>query len=246
MKTSTRILFTALAVTIVLMTAVAIIFKAKTKDFIVKGDCNVITQERNFESFDELIIDGGINIEYILGETNTLVIEADSNLIQNIETTLIDRTLKITNNSSFRKQVNCKLTAPMVKEIRVLSGAKFISKDTIQSKTLNFTVNAGSSFSMIGNFDTIVSSINAGSNVTLVGSCKKMKASVNAGSKLQSFGMETDHLIVDANAGSKVVVNSKEMEASARAGSAIQYKEGAILKNIETSAGGSIKSTKGD
>jgi len=246
MKTSTRILFSALVILILIMTSVAILLKAKTKGAIVKGDGNVITQERTFGPFDELIVEGGISIEYILGESNSLIIETDSNIMKDIETILLDRTLKIKNNTSFRKQVHCKLTAPMVKEVSVLAGAKFTSKDTIQSETLNFTVNAGSSFSVIGNFDTIISSINAGGKATLVGTCKEMKASVNAGSKLQSIEMETDHLVINANAGSNAVVNSKEVEASATAGSTIRYKEGAVLKNIETTGGGSIKSTKGD
>lgn len=246
MKTSNQILFTALAVLIVLMTAVAIVFKTKTKDFIVNGDGNVITQERTFGSFDELVVEGGIRIEYLLGESNSLIIEADSNIIQDIETILMDRTLKITKNSSIHKQVRCKLTAPILQKISVSAGANLTSKDTIQSKDLNFIVNAGSSLSLIGNFERIVSSINAGSKVTLVGTCKEMKASLNAGSKLQSFEMETDHLIVDVNAGSNAFVNSKELEASSTGGSTIRYKEGAILKNIETSGGGSIQSKKGD
>ncbi len=246
MKTSNRILFTALAVILVLMTTVAIILKTNIKSIIDEDDGNIITELRTFDPFDELIIDGGISIEYILGESNTLSIEADSILMQNVETSLIENTLKISNNRPYRKQVNCKLIAPMVKEIRISAGTKFISKDTIQSETLNFTVNAGSSFSLIGNFDTIISSINAGSQATLVGSCKEMKASVNAGSKLQSFEMETDHLIIHVNAGSNAVVNSEEIEASSTGGSTIRYKEGAVLKNIETTGGGSIQSKKGD
>ena len=132
MKTSNKILLTALAVVIVFIIAVAINFKVKLKDYIIEGDGNIITQEQTFEPFDKLIIEGGLSIEYILGESNILIIEADSNLMQNIETSLIDKTLKIKNNTSSRKQVNCKLTAPMVEEIIVSSGAKLISKDTIQ------------------------------------------------------------------------------------------------------------------
>ncbi|MDD4746837.1 MAG: DUF2807 domain-containing protein [Salinivirgaceae bacterium] len=246
MKTSNRILLTSLAVIIVLMTAVAIIFKTKTKDLFIEGDGNIITQERTFEPFDKLTIEGGLEVEYIIGESNSLAIEADSNLMQNIETSLIEGTLRIKNNTSIRKQISCKLTAPMVKEITISAGAELTSKDTIQTGMLNFTVNAGSSFALTGNFDTLVSAINAGSKATLIGTCKAMEVSVNAGSKLYAFGLITDHLIVEANAGSNALVNSKELEASASAGSSIRYKEGAILKNIETSAGGSIKSKKGD
>lgn len=246
MKTSNKILLIALAILIVFITAVAITFKVKLKDFIIEGDGNIITQEQTFEPFDKLIIEGGLSIEYILGESNILIIEADSNLMQNIETSLIDKTLKIKNNTSIRKQVNCKLTAPMVKEITISSGAKLTSKDTIQSQPLDFTLNAGSSLSLIGNFDTIASTINAGSKATLVGTCKEMKVSINAGSELHSLGMETDYLVISANAGSNANVNGKELELSATSGSVIRYNEGATLKKVETSSGGSIRSRKGD
>lgn len=246
MKTSTRILFIALAVIIVLMTAFVSVLKVKSNSFIIKGDGNVVTQELNFESFDELIVEGGISIEYLLGESNLLSIEADSNLMQNIETSLMSRTLKITNNRSIRKYVKCKLTAPMVTKMSLLAGAKLTSKDSIQFGDLNFTVNAGSSLSLIGSFDSIGSSINAGGKATLAGSCKVMDISLNAGSKLESSLMEANHLIIKANAGSKAVVNCNELEAIATSGSTIRYNEGAILKNIDTSGGGSIRSMKGD
>lgn len=246
MKTSNKILLIAFAVVIVFITAVVITFKVKLKDFIIEGDGNIITQEQTFEPFDKLIIEGGLSIEYILGESNLLIIEADSNLMQNIETSLIDKTLKIKNNTSSRKQVNCKLTAPMVKEITISSGAKLTSKDTIQSQTLGFTLNAGGSLTLIGNFDTIVSAINAGSKATLVGTCKEMKVSINAGSELKSYRMETDYLVISANAGSNANVNGKELEVSATSGSVIRYNEGATLKKVETSSGGSIRSRKGD
>ncbi|MDD2196623.1 MAG: DUF2807 domain-containing protein [Bacteroidales bacterium] len=246
MKTSNKILLTALALLIVFIAAVAITFKVKLKDFIIEGDGNIITQEQTFEPFDKLIIEGGLSIEYILGESNLLIIEADSNLMQNIETSLIDKTLKIKNNTSRRKQVNCKLTAPMVEEITISSGAKLTSKDTIHSQSLDFTLNAGGSLSLIGNFDTIVSSINAGSKATLVGTCKEMKVSINAGSELKSQRMEVDYLVISANAGSNANVNSKELEVSATSGSVIRYNEGASLKKVETSSGGSIRSRKSD
>lgn len=232
MKTSNRILLTSLAVIIVFMTAVAIIFKTKTKDLFIEGDGNIITQEQTFEPFDKLTIEGGLEVEYIIGESNSLAIEADSNLMQNIETNLIEGTLRIKNNTSIRKQISCKLTAPMVKEITISAGAELTSKDTIQTGMLNFTVNAGSSFALTGNFDTLVSAINAGSKATLIGTCKAMEVSVNAGSKLYAFGLITDHLIVEANAGSSALVNSKELEASASAGPQFAIKRAQFLKTL--------------
>lgn len=242
MKTSTRILLTAFAIIILVMITVGIVLKTKTNNLFVKGDGNIITQEQTLEPFDELIIEGALSVDFILGESNLLYIKADSNLMENVEISLVDKTLKIKNNTYNRNQIACNLTAPMVNGIRISGGVKFSSKDTIQSNDLKFTVNAGAILSLIGNFGTIISSINAGGKATLVGTCKEMKASLSAGSNLQSFEMETDHLIIDASAGANAVVNSKELEASATAGSTIRYNEGAILKNIKTSAGGSILS----
>ena len=134
----------------------------------------------------------------------------------------------------------------MVEEITISSGAKLTSKDTIHSQSLDFTLNAGGSLSLIGNFDTIVSSINAGSKATLVGTCKEMKVSLNAGSELKSLKMDTDFLSIKANAGSNANVNSKELEVSATSGSVIRYNEGAIFKKMETSSGGYVQSRKND
>ena len=246
MKTSNKILLTALALLIVFMAAVAVTFKVKLKDFTIEGDGNTIVHEQTFEPFDKLIIDGAISIEYILGESNTLTIEADSNLIQNIEISLTDKTLKIKRSRSNRKQITGTLTAPMVNDITISSGAGLTSKDTIQAQTLDFIVNAGGSLSLIGDFDTITSSINAGAKATLAGTCKVMKVSLNAGSELKSHRMDTDYLTISANAGSNANVNGKELEISSTSGSIIRYNEGASLKKVETSSGGSVRSRKGD
>lgn len=245
MKTSSKILLTALAILVVFMATVAISFKVELKDFIIEGDGNIIAQEQILEPFDKLIIDGAISIEYVLGESNRLAIEADSNLMQNVEISVINNTLKIRRTSG-RKHFTGKLTAPMVSGITVSSGAKLSSKDTVQIQTLDFSVNAGGSLFLIGNIDTITSSINAGAKATLAGTCKVMKVSLNAGSELHAFGMDTNHLTISANAGSNAKVNSKELEASASSGAVIRYNEGATLKKVETSSGGSIRSRKGD
>lgn len=246
MKTSNKILLTALALLIVFIAAVAITFKVKLKDFIIEGDGNTIVHEQTIEPFDKLIIDGAISIEYVLGESNTLTIEADSNLIQNIEISQSDKTLKIKRSKSNRKHIMGTLTAPMVNDILLSSGAKLVSKDTIQAQTLDFIVNAGGSLSLIGNFETITSTINAGAKATLAGTCKVMKVSLNAGSELKSLKMDTDFLSIKANAGSNANVNSKELEVSATSGSVIRYNEGAIFKKMETSSGGYVQSRKND
>ncbi|MDD4671874.1 MAG: DUF2807 domain-containing protein [Bacteroidales bacterium] len=243
MKTSSKILLTALAILVVFMATVPITLKVKLKDFIIEGDGNIIVQEQILEPFDKLIIDGAISIEYVLGESNILAIEADSNLMQNVEISVINNTLKIRRTSG-RKHFTGTLTAPMVSGITLSSGAKLSSKDTIQIQTLDFSVNAGGSLVLVGNIDTIASAINAGAKVTLAGTCKVMKVSLNAGSEFKSHEMDTDYLIISANAGSNANVNSKELEASSTSGSVIRYNEGATLKKVETSSGGSIRSRK--
>ncbi|MDY0349158.1 MAG: DUF2807 domain-containing protein, partial [Tenuifilaceae bacterium] len=191
MKTSSKILLTALAILVVFMATVPITLKVKLKDFIIEGDGNIIVQEQILEPFDKLIIDGAISIEYVLGESNILAIEADSNLMQNVEISVINNTLKIRRTSG-RKHFTGTLTAPMVSGITLSSGAKLSSKDTIQIQTLDFSVNAGGSLVLVGNIDTIASAINAGAKVTLAGTCKVMKVSLNAGSEFKSHEMDTD------------------------------------------------------
>ena len=246
MKTSNRILFTALAVLIVLITVAAIKFKLQTNDNYVKGDGKFITYKQSFEPFHKLIIERGLKVEYGIGNSNALTIEADSNLLQNVVAKVEDNTLRIKYVRNRGKSLKCILTAPMVREIKLSAGARLNSKDTLEAQNLELTVNAGSTLNLMGNIDTIASSVNAGSKATLIGSCKELEVSVNAGSKVYAFGLITDHLIVDANAGSYALVNGKEIEASASSGSTIKYKEGAILKRINTSSGGSINSKKGD
>jgi hypothetical protein len=242
MKTSNTILFTAMAILIVLMTAVAIVFKVKSTGFTSVENGNKISREINLESFNRISVEGGFQVEYTVGNDNKLVIEADSSVMERIETSVSGNTLRIHLSRSSGKRIVCKLNAPVFEGLSVSAGGRFSSEDTLVVSNFEVNASAGSVINLIGKFGNVETDASSGSRINLAGTGEKIIASASSGSTNYFADMEANYAKLEASSGASIRINAKELEASASSGASIRYKEGGIIKNVESSSGGSIKS----
>ena len=113
---------------------------------VVRGSGNVIEEKRTVSGISgvELATQGNLTIE--LGDTESLRIEAEDNLLEYFETTVRNGILiiRIRNNTNVRttRPVNCYLTVKSVESIRIASSGDIQAPDL---KTVQFSVNISSS-----------------------------------------------------------------------------------------------------
>jgi hypothetical protein len=93
--------------------------------------------------------------------------------------------------------------------------------------------------------DNLSTSQSSGGMVYLKGSVAKLKSDASSGGMLRAFDLATDFLSADVSSGGGIEVTvNKEVNADASSGGFVRYKGQALIRDISTSSGGSVKRIK--
>ena len=104
----------------------------------VKGNGNVTEQVRQVDEFDQIKVSRGMNVYITQGSPTKVVVIADSNLHEIIETEVEDGVLKVTANENIRwaKEKKVMITVEKIKGVETTSGSNAWSKSQIMSENL--------------------------------------------------------------------------------------------------------------
>jgi Putative auto-transporter adhesin, head GIN domain len=147
----------------------------------VKGDGNLKKETRQVSNFTSLSSQGAMDVKISYGNSNSVVIEADENLLPYIETTVENGKLSIKS----KKNVNLKSTSKMVVQV---------SMTTINSLMLSGSgnIDGAGAFSSNGKTDIAVS---GSGNLTLdFDSFKDMDVSISGSGNIDLKGKATNSL----------------------------------------------------
>lgn len=93
--------------------------------------------------------------------------------------------------------------------------------------------------------DNLSTNQSSGGMVYLKGSVAKLKSDASSGGMLRAFDLATDFLSADVSSGGGIEVTvNKEVSADASSGGFVRYKGQALIRDISTSSGGSVKRIK--
>ncbi|HSV88875.1 MAG TPA: head GIN domain-containing protein, partial [Bacteroidales bacterium] len=173
----------------------------------------------------------------------SVVITADSNLIDQIETRVENYELIIENHKKRHQQKNIHVyvSGPYLQEISALAGAGFETVNQLNVPSLILTGNAGSQMEVNVIADTLRVTLNAGSGIKLRGKGGMFVVKANAGSRVDAIEFEAAKAVVTANAGSSTEVKAGELNITATSGSTVNYAGNPVLTNINLSSGASIQ-----
>lgn len=210
----------------------------------VKGNRNVITQNRNISSdFDALHVSYGIDVKLTMGSTTSLKLEADENLHDIIRTEVEDGVLRIyaEKNIYSSKKRTVYLTATNLNEIKVTSGAQVTSENTIKAEELNVSTSSGANAKLNLDVANVTCSSTSGSNANLSGRAEKLTVSATSGANIKAKNLES--LICEAKASSGSVVSvhaTQELDARASSGGNISCSGDPEIVKKNSSSGGNI------
>jgi hypothetical protein len=192
----------------------------------LQGSGNVVTQEEVITGFNRLEVSDGFHVDIRQGDTFSVVIRADDNLIEDVEVVKEGDTLKIglKPESSFSLQnvtLEADVTMPALRAAD-LSGGSHLGGE-IQAGDVTFDLNGGS-------------------HVTLSGSAENLTVDVNGGSHAKLANLAVVDAYVKANGGSHVTVDpSGRLDAEASGGSHVRYLGSPTLGTIDADVSSSIK-----
>lgn len=252
MKTSNKLLLAAFA----LILAGTIVIMIKVKSFVSetisvhnneKIELSGEIEEKNIEinHFTRLKVEGAVSVELVKGNSNSLVVKADTAILKHVK---IDQnenklTIKLVNMKNKRIRANIKLTTSdmNIEKISANAGAKLNVTDTISAENIDIDVNAGGHGNFPVSCESIQCSANAGGFATLSGKADKFRGSANAGGHVKANSLYVKKADANAVAGGHIFISvSEELNADCTAGGVVKYSGNPTNKNVNTSAGGRV------
>ncbi len=192
----------------------------------IRGSGNVVTQEEAITGFDRLDVSEGFQVDLSQGDTFSVIIRVNDDLVEDLIVVKQGSTLKIglEPGSSYNLK-NVTLEADIT--MPEMTGA-----DLAGGSHLNGDVEIGD----------VVFNLSGGSHVTLSGSAGDLTIDAGGGSHAKLADLLVVNASVDARGGSHATVNpSGTLDAVARGGSHVTYLGSPTLGTIDTDGSSSFK-----
>jgi hypothetical protein len=179
-------------------------------------------ETRAISSFDKIDVFGNVIVELIKGSEEKLVIESEEIDMENINTRMDGKTLKISNSKemySAAKTVRITLTYIQLYEITSKGGADVKSEVPLTADRVVFNASSGGNIYVDLDVKTMQSSVGQGSLIVSAGKCINLETEVNSGGVFSGFELECESAVVQSSSKGKVKLNvSKSLEANANTG----------------------------
>lgn len=209
---------------------------------IKEGSGNIVSETRTTGGFDGVRVGGGFEVDITKGETHSVIIEADDNLIRNIETNVNNGMLVIkSRNNSRNAHLKAIITTPELNRVDASASANVDVKGAFTSPgDVHYEASSAADIKA----DIITPEVNtnasSGGEITLTGRTRKFKGSASSGGVIDAKNLLSEISTADCSSGGTIkVFASVQLDASASSGASIVYKGGGKVKK-SVSSGGSV------
>jgi hypothetical protein len=209
------------------------------------GNGNVVTEERHLnESFDKVKGSAGLDVYLTEGSENKVVVEADENLLDIIETNVINGKLTIRANKNIgrSKAKKVHVTYEKLVSIEASSGADVIGNSVIISETLNLDSSSGADLEVEVMSKNLYAETSSGADIVVSGKTMKFTAKASSGSDLKAKKLNAIDCNARASSGADITVNVKDrLDAKASSGGDVRYYGNPEAVSKEGGSSGSIR-----
>ena len=211
------------------------------------GSGNVVTQEFALRGFDKVDVSHGFKVDISQGDTFSVVIRIDDNLVQYLEVVKRDSTLKIGPKpfppySLRNATLEAKVTMPELTGLDLSGGSHCTITGFKSTKALDVDLSGGSHLQGDIEAGNASFDVSGGSDVTLTGSAQDVTIDASGGSDVDLADFPVADANVEASSGSEATVKpSGRLDANARSGSRVYYLGSPTLGKVEMSADSSVE-----
>ena len=213
----------------------------------VNGNGNVVTEERPVsESFTAIRGSAGLDVFLEQGDEAKIVVEADENLLDIIETEIVEGKLKIgtKENIGRSKAKKVYVTYTSLNTIEASSGADVIANSVVKSENLTLDCSSGSDLEVDVFAKYVIAETSSGADLKVSGKATTLDASASSGSDLNAKDLLVINCTADVSSGADITVNVKEkLISETSSGGDVHYygNPGNVSKNESKSGGGTHK-----
>jgi hypothetical protein len=209
------------------------------------GNGNVVTEERNInEGFDKVKGSAGLDVYLTEGSENKVVVEADENLMDIIETNVINGKLTIRANKNIgrSKAKKVHVTYTNLTSIEASSGADVVGNSVIKSETLNLDCSSGADIEVEVLSRDLYAETSSGADIVVSGKTVNFTAKASSGSDLKAKKLNAIDCNARASSGADITVNVKDrLDAKASSGGDVRYYGNPEAVSKDRGSSGSIR-----
>ena len=210
----------------------------------VQGNGNVVTQEREVSDFDQVKGSAGLDVYLTEGSDNKIVVEADENLQEIIETEITNGKLHITTAKSIGRSKAKKVYVTYVNlsHIYASSGADVIGNSVIKNENISLDASSGADLEVEILAKEVFAETSSGADLKVTGKATSLKASASSGSELNARELLVLNCKADASSGGDIIVNVREkLQTEASSGGNIKYYGDPAAVSKNDSRSGSVR-----
>jgi hypothetical protein len=209
------------------------------------GNGNVITEERNVtEDFDKVKGSTGLDVYLSEGSENKIVVEADENLMDIIETNISNGklTIRAERNIGRSKSKKVYVTYKKLTSIEASSGADVIANSVVKSETLTLDSSSGADLEVEVFANDLYTETSSGADMEVSGKASTLYANASSGSDINAKKLLVSNCNAKASSGADITVNVKDkLNAKASSGGDIKYYGDPTAVTKKGSSSGSVK-----
>ncbi len=200
------------------------------------GNGNVVTEERHVRDFSKVKGSAGLDVYLTKGSENKVVVEADENLMEFIETEVHNGRLTIGTKRSIGRSKAKKVHVTYIElsEIAASSGSDVIVNSVVKNENISLDASSGADIEVEVLAKDLYVETSSGAEIKVRGKATRLKAKSSSGSEIDAEELLVINCDADASSGGDITVNVKEnLETEATSGGTIRYygNPSAVSKN---------------
>ena len=210
----------------------------------IKGDGNVVKQERDVSNFKGIDVGGAFKVYLTQGETEKLVVEADQNLMDVIETDVRAGVLKIKTSDDIKDatELNIYITFKDLNELDISGACDLIGENKFKLNDIDIDCSGASEVDMKFSATSVDIDCSGASNVDFYGSAESVNMDLSGASKIDAGDFEVEKYDIDvsgASSGKIYVTGELSVEVSGAAN--LKYKGDPKILEHDVSGAGSLR-----
>jgi len=212
----------------------------------VSGNGNVLEETRDISGFSGVLISSGIDVLLSEGDEFEVIVEADENLLDLIETRRNGSLLEVgTDRVNIRNARSKKvhITLPELSVLKISSAGDCEGQNLFHCEDLELSISSAGDLTLEVEAERIDLDISSSGDARLAGKADIFDVSLSSAGDLYAYDLEAGIVKVNvSSAGDARVYATDEISMSASSAGNIYYKGDArVLRSSKSSAGGIVK-----
>jgi hypothetical protein len=209
-----------------------------------RGNGNVQKQERKVAAFNAIEVSGAFDVILSQGTTQSVILEADDNLLPLIRTEVIGNTLKIDNNKPIHnpKCMKVYITVTDLKRIEVSGAVDLQTQTKLTFTELAIDISGSTDATLDIAVQKLEISSSGGSNLKLTGMANRVDLDVSGAVDIRAYDLLAESVSLDISGAGEAEINvTKELKADISGAATVRYKGNPGKVDTSISGAGSIK-----